>query len=280
MLKLAVPTPTLPPFGETNTYVVCDGGRAVVIDCGAETPEAAADVLAELQRLGIQSVAAYVATHHHVDHTRGLGLLSASMPAPIYIHPLDHAAARQHVRDGTVDLRVAPTAIQLSGVEIRLLHCPGHTRGHLHVWVLPDNALVVGDHLAGTGSVWIGPPDGHMGDYYASLKRVEELAPEIALPGHGDAISDPAQASRALLERRLLRERQIVDALADGPLTVDELVDIVYRGRELGPALEFAKRTIFAHLEHLSEQGSVGRSTVAPDLRTRYHRILEEESLT
>ena len=39
-----------------------------------------------------------------------------------------------------------------------------------------------------------------LGDFMASLERVAELAPEIALPGHGQPIDDPAARARAIIE--------------------------------------------------------------------------------
>lgn len=278
--RIAVPTPTLAPYYETNTYVVFSQAHAVVVDCGTESPEGASQVARALWDMDIRRVDAYIATHHHVDHTQGLRLLSAVIPGPIYVHETDHALAMTHLDPSVATLKMTERTMAVGDVEIDILHRPGHTHGHVHLLVRPDNVLMVGDHMAGQGSVWIGPPDGHMADYYTSLESIIEANPALALPGHGDIIRNPSQASRALWDRRLERERQIVDVLSQRSCAIDEIVEYLYRGRELGSALEFAKRTTLAHVQHLLEHKTLTQTCSPPDYTIRYHRNLEEESLT
>ena len=78
---------------------------------------------------------------------------------------------------------------------------PGHADGH--ICLLKDGVLIAGDHLLPriTPAVGLYPdsrPDP-LGDFMASLERVAELAPRLALPGHGEPIDDPAGRAREIV---------------------------------------------------------------------------------
>ena len=78
----------------------------------------------------------------------------------------------------------------------RVLELPGHADGH--ICLERDGVLVAGDHVLGviTPTVGLYPesrPDP-LADYQASLRRTIELAPRIALPGHGDPDLRPGRA--------------------------------------------------------------------------------------
>ena len=77
--------------------------------------------------------------------------------------------------------------------------------------------LIAGDHLLPriTPAVGLYPesrPDP-LGDYIASLERVAELAPRLALPGHGDPIDDPAGRAREIVEHHRARLEETEAAL-------------------------------------------------------------------
>ena len=73
---------------------------------------------------------------------------------------------------------------------------PGHADGH--ICLLKDGMLIAGDHLLPriTPAVGLYPdsrPDP-LGDFLASLERVAELAPRLALPGTGSRSTTPPVA--------------------------------------------------------------------------------------
>ena len=80
--------------------------------------------------------------------------------------------------------------------------------------------LVSADHLLGrispTVGLWPASRPDPLGDYIASLERTIELAPEIALPGHGEPIADPVGRAHELIEHH--RERlAVAEAALDRP---------------------------------------------------------------
>lgn len=277
VMRLAVPTLTLPPLDSTNTYVIHSHGTAIVVDCGSDDDDVVQQVATHLTEQGILRVQAYIATHYHLDHTRGLGRLAKHFPAPFFSHPIDARQAALEIGCLPDDILPAISTMTVGDVRVELLHQPGHTHGHLHLHVLPDNLLLVGDHMAGTGTVWIGPPDGHMADYYDALRQIRDSGASLVLPGHGDPIPNSHEAAATLLAHRLSREADIIKLLQDKSRQLDEIVQALYGDRGLGAALWVAKHTTQAHLAHLIDLGDIQRRCVAPDFLMRYE-ILEREA--
>jgi ribonuclease/clavin/mitogillin len=271
VLKIAVPTPTLPPSFETNTYVIRRGQSALLVDAGSRDQAVLEDLVAALSCEGITCVEGLVATHYHRDHTQGLPYLQKVFRAPIYIHPADERAARAEMST-PVDVRPILPVYDLDGLQVTIQHHPGHTHGHIHVLVPDDGVLLVGDHMAGDGSVWIGPPDGHMASYYEALQSIAKSGCPIAGPGHGATITNAPEAATALLARRQGREREIVELLATGPRTLAEIINALYRGNIPEAAMWVARKTVQAHLQHLLDQNRIRRS-YSPDRGFTYRIV-------
>ena len=144
----------------------------------------------------------------------------------------------------------------------RVLELPGHADGH--IGLLRDGVLVAGDHVLGaiTPTVGLYPesrPDP-LGDYQASLRRTIELAPSVALPGHGDPVTDPAGRAQELLEHHERRLDETAAALAYAPRTAYD-VSLVLFGTNLDMTnRRFALAETLAHLERLVHEGRAGRS--------------------
>ena len=268
--QYAVPTPTLPPADSTNTYVIRLGRRAILVDAGSKDRELLDTLVRHIDALGVSEVVALVATHYHRDHTQGLPYLQSVFQCPILVHELDLASAIREMGlpDDAPGVQPLPFDMQLSeasqepsepALKVLFEHLPGHTHGHVHIYVPADEAVLVGDHLSGMGTVWIGPPDGHMEQYYRTLEALMSKRAVAAGPGHGAPIPDAAAAAREMLLRRLQREEQIAACIAEQPLTSEELVAQIY-GSALNPGAFFvAKRTVQAHLQRMLEQGLIKR---------------------
>jgi hypothetical protein len=84
------------------------------------------------------------------------------------------------------------------------------------------------------------------------------LAPRVIYPGHGPTVWSAEAKLREYLGHRELRERQVLEGLAEGPRTPEELVPDIYAGYppELHPA---AARSVLAHLLKLEDEGRVAR---------------------
>ena len=143
-----------------------------------------------------------------------------------------------------------------------VIEVPGHADGH--ICLLRDGVLVAGDHLLGaiTPTVGLYPesrPDP-LGDYLASLERTIELAPRLALPGHGELVEDPVTRAREIVEHHRLRLDQTAAALGPEPRSGYE-VSVDLFGETLdASSRRFALAETLAHLERLVREGRAARS--------------------
>ena len=102
-----------------------------------------------------------------------------------------------------------------------------------------------------------GVPDGVLGDYLASLRRLRELGELTVLPGHGLELPSAGVVAEHYLTHRQARLEQVQAAVAAGATTADAVVERVYADvdRALWPA---ARLSVLAQLDHL--RGASGTS--------------------
>ncbi len=149
---------------------------------------------------------------------------------------------------------------EVDGWRVEILR--GHADGHLVL--LRDGVLVAGDTILGeiTPAVGLYPnarPDP-LGDYLETLDRIAELAPRLALPGHGPLIEDAAARAREIVEHHERRLDRAQAALSDRPQNGYE-VSLDLFDSELSPAMRrFALAESLAHLERLVHEGRARRS--------------------
>lgn len=260
--RMLAPNPSLFTHTGTHIYVVGEGDVAV-IDPGPDDPGHLGALLAAL---GTEPVRAILCTHTHRDHSPGAGRLRAMTGAPIVgCAPL--IVADDGVRaDASFDDAYAPDQVLADGEQLRgaswtlqAVATPGHAPNHLCFRFLEEEALFSGDHVMGWSTTIVAPPEGDMAAYMKSLEKLLEHADAVYYPAHGQPIADPHAHVHALIAHRRDRERQIVDALGDGPHDIAVLVASLYRGIDPGlhPA---AAMSVLAHLLDLEARGLVVRS--------------------
>jgi glyoxylase-like metal-dependent hydrolase (beta-lactamase superfamily II) len=142
-----------------------------------------------------------------------------------------------------------------------LIPASGHADGQL--CLLKDGVLVAADHLLDritpTVGLWPASRPDPLGDYLAALDRTIELAPTVALPGHGEPIEDPVGRARELKEHHRLRLEETVAALGEEPRTGYELSFALF-GADLQPAgRRFAIAETLSHAERLVHEVAAHR---------------------
>ena len=182
------------PFA-SNCYIVGseDSKEGIIIDPGDE----AGRILKEVKDsdLDIKSI---VLTHGHSDHTAALKEVKEAIGAQIAIHTDDVGTLKQKLlgifmgagfksppppdrllSDGDV--------ISVSGLELKVIHTPGHSRGS--ICLLGDGILFSGDTLFNGG---IGRSDlpGSGGNHQQLIKSIHSrllvLDDDVKVcPGHG-----------------------------------------------------------------------------------------------
>jgi endoribonuclease LACTB2 len=261
---LALRTPTLPPAAHTNSYVVGpDRGPQLVVDPGSPYPEqqAVLDAALAAEADAGRPLGLVVLTHHHGDHVGGATALAVRWGVPIAAHPRTKArlAGRVNV---SVELDRDDS---LAAYGVTSVHTPGHADGHL-VFEL-GAASIVGDMVAGIGTILIDPSEGDMGEYIASLQLMLSRTPTTLLPAHGPAIADGHGKLREYIAHRTMRENRVLAALpATASASLAELVASAYADtpRVLWP---LAERSLRAHLDKLVKEARA--AVVEPGRWTR-----------
>lgn len=154
--------------------------EAAVVDPGWEVPK----ILEAAERDGYRITKAF-ATHHHFDHTRGLNELLQTVDVPVYVHRADAPLVE------TAPSSLKPVAggdvIPVGGLQIQLIHTPGHTQGSQ--CLLVNGCLLSGDTLFIGSCGRCDFPDSSPTDLYESLsKKLRPLKDDTILhPGHNYA---------------------------------------------------------------------------------------------
>ena len=257
--RVLAPNPGPFTFKGTGVYIV-GNQRVAVIDPGPPLPGHIDNLKRVLETRRISHI---LVTHTHRDHSPAAALLKSWSGAPIYGLPLQASASinsdegmvdEAHDHDFVPDILIRDgMRIEGDGFALECVATPGHTANHICYALLQEQALFSGDHVMGWSTSVIAPPDGHMGDYLASLEKLAARDDRILYPTHGSPIAHPKQWLGQMIAHRRMRESQILAALADGGLTVRQLADRLYAG--IDPALRpAAGQQIAAHLEHLGSQ--------------------------
>jgi glyoxylase-like metal-dependent hydrolase (beta-lactamase superfamily II) len=260
--RLLAPNPGPFTFKGTGVYILGAGSDVAVIDPGPDMPQ---HIEALKRALGSRRVSHILVTHTHRDHSPAAAALKAWSGAKTYGLPLASRASPPGAGEGMVDEAhdhdFIPDIPVHDGMQIEgegfTLDCvitPGHTANHVCYALREEYALFSGDHVMGWSTSVIAPPDGDMGQYLASLKKLNARDDKIFYPTHGSPVASPKQWLDQLIAHRYKREGQILAALEQGPQTVSELVEKLYP--ILDPSLRpAAAQQVVAHLAHLEAKG-------------------------
>jgi glyoxylase-like metal-dependent hydrolase (beta-lactamase superfamily II) len=250
----------------TNTYLV--GARdPILIDTGAGVDGYPALLDGYLRSRGWSRPSRVLLTHRHRDHMGGVAQLRARFPG-ISIAKMRHRdpalpEAIDDLRDGQ--------AVHGERATLIPIYTPGHASDHLCYYLVEEQALFTGDVILGGSTTVIPPDDGDVAEYLASLRQLLRLDVRRIYPAHGPVIDDPTAKIREYIEHRLERERQILEALAEGRVTIPAIVERVYAGvpAALHPA---AAMSVTSHLTKLEREGRV-RERVIPHEPSRWDLV-------
>ncbi|MCX8146577.1 MAG: MBL fold metallo-hydrolase [Azovibrio sp.] len=184
------------PFEQNCSVLWCEATReAAVVDPGGDVER----ILAVLEREGLR-LATILVTHGHIDHAGGVAELAERLGARIEGPGeadrfwIEGMAQQSRMFGFPSVCSFEPSRwlqhgdrVRFGAVELEVLHCPGHTPGHVAFYHRPSRLLLVGDILF-QGSV--GRTDFPGGDAAALMASIRDklfpLGDEVDfIPGHG-----------------------------------------------------------------------------------------------
>lgn len=175
---------------QNNVWVVGGDNEVVVVD-------ASHDAGPIVDAVAGRRVTAIACTHGHWDHVDAAFDLRGAVDAPILLHPADAPVWKRTWPDREPDRDLSEGDLLVAdGVELRVLHTPGHTPGSVSFHHTASHDLFDGDTLFPGGP---GSTDDELGDFEVIIASIREriliMPPETAVhPGHGDPTTVGAEA--------------------------------------------------------------------------------------
>ncbi|VAX06556.1 Hypothetical metal-binding enzyme, YcbL homolog [hydrothermal vent metagenome] len=185
------------PFQQNCCLICCEEtNRAAVVDPGGEIDH----IIAEAEKIGFE-IEKILITHGHIDHAGGAGALAEKLSIPIEGPQKEDqfwidGLPEQSVAYGFPEKSKAFTPdrwleqgdkVSVGNMELEVLHCPGHTPGHV-VFFHPEEKLAfVGDVLFQGSIGRTDFPRGNHDDLITSIKsQLWPLGDDVQfISGHG-----------------------------------------------------------------------------------------------
>ena len=184
------------PFQQNCTLIWCEStNKAAVVDPGGDLDK----ILAVVEQEGVE-LEKILLTHAHIDHAGGTAELSKQHNLPIegphlgdkfWIDGMAQQSAMFNFPqcDGFDPDRWLDDddKVMVGDSELQVVHCPGHTPGHVVFYNEDDQVALVGDVLFNGSIGRTDFPQGNHQELIASIKnKLFPLGEEVEfIPGHG-----------------------------------------------------------------------------------------------
>lgn len=289
------------PLRNLNSYVIRANSRALIIDTGFNRQECREALWSGLEELQLDlSKATLFLTHLHADHI-GLVWDFVARGIPVYMGGLEYAYHTSFFTRGTTiasemepvflsegfpseQIALQSTANQarlyaprmgypvipvedgqellLDDIVVRAIRTPGHTPGHMVLYLPEQQLLFSGDHIlfdiTPNISIWQGMTDP-LSCYLESLRAIRELPLKKIFPAHRASGPDGIARIDQLMKHHEQRLNEMHRAVLthQGITAYDIAGKITWSARGLGweefPPHQrwFAMGETLSHLHHL-----------------------------
>ncbi|WP_068275256.1 MBL fold metallo-hydrolase [Aldersonia kunmingensis] len=163
-------------------------------DCVVVDPAYAANDLADVAEADGMRLSGVLVTHHHPDHVggsmmgftlKGLAELLERTSVPVHVNnqELEWVSGVTGIAASELTGHEHGDKVAVGGIEIELLHTPGHTPGSQ--CFLLDGRIIAGDTLFLDGCGRTDFPGGDVDEMYRSLQGLSKLTGNpTVFPGH------------------------------------------------------------------------------------------------
>jgi len=156
--------------------------------------------------------------------------------------------------------------IRLGNASWQVFHTPGHAGGLICLWDPATRTLLANDHLIRdiSSNPIIEPPmvpgaprPRRLVEYLHHMQRMAALAPEVALPGHGEPVTDVAGLVKQRVSFHERRAERVLQSLDGRPLSLWTLTQQAFPRVQRGMDYFLALSEVLAHLDLLEAEGRV-----------------------
>lgn len=266
-------------YPQGNSLLVAGGEETLLVDPSVAVAEG---------RFDLPRVDRVLNSHCHEDHVAGNGRFR---DVPWHLHEADVPGIRSldglmaiYGFDGEIDTawrrvvldqfhftpRPDPTPFRDGdvfdlggGVRVRVLHAPGHTRGHSFFHVEPDDVVYLGDVDLSSFGPYYGDAWSSLEDFERTLTTARGLDARWYATFHHIGVVEGRTAFIEKLDRYAAviadRERRLLEYLAE-PRTIDDVAAhrFVYRPHDpVSFAEPVERRSMSQHVERLVRAGRV-----------------------
>lgn len=204
---MIIETFTITPFQQNTRVVACEEtGKAICIDPGEESAK-----LVRFINENNFDLQAITLTHGHLDHVGGTSAMHKSFPdAEILLHeddaelyyglpqqPLFFGLSPHQLKPLGMDYKDPPMLsrnwqdgeiYEVGNLRFKILHCPGHTRGHVIMAEENERKVFVGDCLFAGSIGRTDLPGGSLEELMDSINyKILPLGDDVEVySGHGE----------------------------------------------------------------------------------------------
>ncbi len=180
-----------------NTYLI-DGPTRILVDPGHI--QFFNHVEEGLSRIGLTTddIGLIICTHCHPDHLEAATLFS-DKPALLAFHQAAWSLIREmdplmtsfgiKPEDCQPDFFLQEGDLSVNGIDLRVIHAPGHSPGSVALYWADRKALFTGDVIFKEGLGRTDLPGGNGDQLKESIRRLAGIDAEWIFPGHGEAVA-------------------------------------------------------------------------------------------
>lgn len=191
-------------FPSANMVIV-GGSKPILIDTGFRSEISLTESLILANGCFPESIQLIINTHYHSDHVGANSFFQNKYGTQIATHRWEAGLINNNDKEAWcarwLDQPVEPYSVDCllsDGDEvdggIKVLHTPGHTLGHLCLFLPDTQALICGDLLSKNDVGWFNifrEGSASLEMAIDSLGNVAKLPLKYIYPGHGPVLADP-----------------------------------------------------------------------------------------